>query len=168
MPFLSIFKHFFCCFLHWVSSSPQLSPSAGQDSKKTQDLKMVSSHAPSGSVRTGQLVAKSDPSTSLSSQGLERGRVIHSHRKSMIDTILPLSSPSSLCSLYDRPINPEPRGWGKEYDFIWKASQPRKWQLNVSEQPSYGVWMPLFYIEQRGRGGKKVKGLLSFVMGGMC
>ena len=110
MPFLSIFKHFFCCFLHWVSSSPQLSPSAGQDSKKTEDLKMVSSHAPSGSVRTGQLVAKSDPSTSLSSQGLERGRVIHSHRKSMIDTILPLSSPSSLCSLYDRPINPEPRG----------------------------------------------------------
>lgn len=43
--------------------------------KKTQDLKMVSSQAPWGSVRTGQLVARSDPSTSLSSQDSERGRV---------------------------------------------------------------------------------------------
>ena len=38
-----------------------------------------------------------------------------------------LLSPSFLCSPHDRPINQEMRRWGKEYDFIWKASRYRRY-----------------------------------------
>ena len=48
----------------------------------------------------------------------------------------------------------------KEYDFIRKASRPRRWQTSVSEKPSYGVWLPVSFIESERelRWGSKLKG----------
>ena len=48
----------------------------------------------------------------------------------------------------------ETRCGGDGY-FIWKASRQRRWQTNVSKQPSYEVWMTGSFSGQRLREVRK-------------
>ena len=66
----------------------------------------------------------------------------------ILDLLL-LLSPSSLCLLHDRPMNPR-GGVEAKRDFNWGASRPRRWQASVSKSPSY--WGPdarFFYRSER-------------------
>ena len=56
------------------------------------------------------------------------------------------------------------RCWGKEYNFIQKAGRPRRWRTRVLQKPSYWVWMPVSFIEQRGGGGEEVKWKRPFIL----
>ena len=80
-----------------------------------------------------------------------------------------LLKPSSLWSLYNTPINQESKCWGKEYDFIWKAGWPRRWQTNISILPSY--WSlganVCYRTEREKRWESKVKRYLSWKIGDM-
>ena len=110
----------------------------------------------------------------LSPSGLSLRPGAHPWRLSFsLPTPTLLPTPSSLCSPRDRSINRETRCWGKEGDFIRKASSLRRWRTRVPKIPSYrGLDASSFYrirreVEQKGRivrerqGGSKVKRAIS-------
>ena len=39
--------------------------------------------------------------------------------------------------------------WSKEYNFIWKARRPRRWQASAAEYHLIWVWMPVSFIDRR-------------------
>lgn len=73
MPFLLILEHFFCCCLRWASSSPPLSPRLDRVVKNT-GFEDGFSPSPLGFCTYRATGCQSDPSTSLSSQGLGKGQ----------------------------------------------------------------------------------------------
>ena len=64
-----------------------------------------------------------------------------------------LGRPSLYCSLYDRPIHLETNSLGKEHNFIWKVSKPRRWWNCAPKNHLPGVRIQA-YVVLKGKGGK--------------
>lgn len=65
-----------------------------------------------------------------------------------------LPSPSSCHPPHDMPAIWERRCWGKEGDFIWKASRLRRWQTHVLKPRLHlGLISSFVYIEEVRVGG---------------
>ena len=84
------------------------------------------------------------------------------HYRGMIDYIM-LLSPSSLCSLHDRLVNPGQSTWetgakARNVTLFRKSADWEDGRLMSQNNHLIGVWMPGSFIEQRGeRWGSKVK-----------
>ena len=68
-----------------------------------------------------------------------------------------LLSPSSLCSLYNRPRNPRNKMLRQGRDFNQGASRPRRWRARTSSYYLIGVWMPGPFIDQGERSNEELK-----------
>ena len=68
-----------------------------------------------------------------------------------------LPSPSSLCSLHNRPMNLRDVVFRTENDFIQKVSWCKDGRLMFQNNHLVEVWMPVSFIEQRGEGVEEVK-----------
>ena len=64
-----------------------------------------------------------------------------------------LGRPSLYCSLYDRPIHLETNSLGKEHNFIWKVSKPRRWWNCAPKNHLPGVRIQAYFV-LKGKGGK--------------
>ena len=66
-------------------------------------------------------------------------------------------SPSSLCSLHDRPVNPRDEVLRQEETLVGELADQQDGRLAPQNNHLIGVWMPGSFIEQRERGNEELK-----------
>ena len=66
-------------------------------------------------------------------------------------------SPSSLCSLQDRPVNPRDEVLRQGRDFNQGASRPRRWQASASKQPSHWGLNARFFCRSERKSNEELK-----------
>jgi len=68
-----------------------------------------------------------------------------------------LLRPSSLCSPYNTPINQETSVEARNRTLFGKLADQKDGRLISQNDHLIGVWVPMSFIEQRGKGGEEVK-----------
>ena len=68
-----------------------------------------------------------------------------------------IRSPSLLCSLHDRPMNPKGQVWRQERDFNRELADQENGRPAPQNSHISGVWMPSCFIDLRERSNEEQK-----------